>query len=335
VALRVGTIHKAFDGVEAKYGSGRIFGRFPSSHLTEPRATAVFLQLSVEALGSDFGPLFGQSVFGTPGYDPAKYFPDAKLQVVVGELAQGWKEAQAGAPLDSTGSLREFVVGDWHSDLQFPGRFAAAVGKLQNAPALRATTLRYFGHASVPASERPRVGGPRALRQFRSLLINAHRLKEAGGFTSVLKRHASDYARAQGLDVKAAEANFPRIKLPEKAGGKPDGLCRYLETKLSQEFADISANLASYAIRDLARRGGGQLIAGTEHAFLADRDTIIFLQRTGIAEDVAKGKQLTVMAEEELREVHRKAFEFVQHEFIMTNAELSERMAMAARERLV
>jgi hypothetical protein len=41
------------------------------------------------------------------------------------------------------------------------------------------------------------------------------------------------------------------------------------------------------------------------------------------------------MDEKPLREVHQKAFDLLQTEFIMTNAELSERMALAARERLV
>jgi hypothetical protein len=335
VALRVGTIHKAFEAIEGKYGGGRIFGRFAVTELTEPRATAVFLQLTNEFGGSDFGPLFGQPLAGGAGADPARYAPDARLKLVVEELAQAWREAKAAVAKDPTGALREFVVGDWHSDPQFPTKYATAVAKLPEAPALRAYTMRYFSHKSVPESERPRVGGPRAMKQLRALFCNAQRLKEKGGFVAVLRDLAGDYAQGHGQDGKKARETFPRIAFGDGTKASPSGFARYLEQRLASSFEEVSENAASYAVRDLARRGGGQLLKGTEHAFLADRDTAIFMQRAGLADDVAPGKQLTVMREDELRGVHLKAFELMQTEFIQTNAELSERMAIAARERLV
>ncbi len=335
MALRVGTIHKAFEAIEAKYGGGRIMGRFAVTELSEPRATAVFLQLANEYGGSDFGPLFGQPLVGSQGADPARYFPDAKLSLVIEELAQSWREAKKAAAEERTGAMREFVVGDWHSDPQFPTKYATAVSKRADAPALRAFTMRYFGHKSVPEAERPRVGGPRAMKQLRSLMANAQRLKEKGGFIAVLREQAAAYAKSNGQDPKKAAAVFPRIDFGDGTEASPSDFARFLERQISASFEEVSIGGASHALRDLARRGGGQLLKGTEHTFVADRDTAIFMQRSGLADDVASGKQLTVLPEDELRAVHLKAFDLMQTEFIQTNAELSERMALAARERLV
>ncbi|HEX9708490.1 MAG TPA: hypothetical protein VGB42_00720 [Candidatus Thermoplasmatota archaeon] len=335
MALRVGTIHKAFETIEGRFGGGRIQGRFVQSELTEPRASAVFLQLTTESGGSDFGPLFGQPIAGKPGADPARYHPDPKLNLVIEELAQSWREAKAAAAGERAGALAEFVAGDWHSDPQFPAKFATAVAQRKDTPTLRAYTMRYFGHKSVPESERPRVGGPRALRQLRALFVNAQRLKERGGLVAVLRDQAGAYAQGHGGDAKKAREAFPRIAFGDGTDASPSDFARFLERGLASSFDDVSPNLASYALRDLARRGGGQLLKGTEHAFVADRNTAIFLTRAGLVDDVAAGKQLTVMPEAELREVHLKAFDLMQTEFIQTNAELSERMAIAARERLV
>lgn len=335
MALRVGTIHKAFETIESRYGGARIFGRFAVTELSEPRASAVFLQLTNEYGGSDFGPLFGQPLATAGIGDPAHYHPDQRLALVIEELAQAWREAKAGAPEDPTGALREFVVGDWQSDPQFPTKYATAVAKRANAPALRAYTMRYFGNKSVPESERPRVGGPRAMKQLRALMANAQRLKEKGGFLAVLRDLAGAYAESHGADGKAARADFPRISFGDGTKASPSDFARFLERHVSGAFEEVSTNMASYALRDLARRGGGQLLKGTEHAFCADRDTAIFMTRAGLVEDVAPGKQLTVLPEDELRAVHLKAFELMQTEFIQTNAELSERMAIAARQRLV
>src|SRR6476660_9175452 len=109
MALRVGTIQKAFQGVETKYGAGRIYGRFGEPVLTEPRASAAFLHLTLEQSGTDFGPLFGHptSTGGPP--DPTKYGPDAKLTAMIGELAQAWAEAKANAKFDSTTTLHSFI----------------------------------------------------------------------------------------------------------------------------------------------------------------------------------------------------------------------------------
>lgn len=335
MALRVGTIQKAFQGVEAKYGAGRIYGRFAEPVLSEPRASAAFLHLTLEQGASDFGPLFGHPITGSAGYDSSRYAPDAKLNQVWGELVQAWKEAETNAPYDTTTSLRSFVAGDWGQDPLFPNRFAAAVGKLQNAPALRVHTLRYFQHASIPAAERPRIGGHRAMKLFRGLLINATRLKAEGGITGTLKKLSREYLQKKGLDGALADKEFPKFTAVEKAKFAPEQFARFLEARLSQEFTEVTPNTASYLLRDLARKGGGQLLGGSEFAYFADRDTTIFLTRSGLQGDVAPKMNLTMLRERELREVHQKAFELVQTEFIMTPAELSERMAIAARERLV
>ncbi len=335
MALRVGTIHKAFESIEARYGGGRIFGRFAVSELTEPRASAVFLQLSNESGGSDFGPLFGQPVAATPRADPARYFGNDKLKLVIEELAQAWREAKRAASEDRTSALREFVAGDWHGDPQFPSKYATAVAQRKDVPALRAFTMRYFGHKSVSDSERPRVGGPRAMRQLRALFVNAQRLKEKGGFLAVLRELAGAYAEKHGQEANKARQAFPRISYGDGTKGSPSDFARFLETRLATSFEDLTPGHASYALRDLAKRGGGQLLKGTEHAFVSDRNTAIFLTRAGLVDDVAPGKQLTVMRDDELRSVHLKAFDLLQTEFIQTNAELSERMVIAARERLV
>ena len=335
MALRVGTIQKAFQGVEAKYGHGRIFGRFNDPVLSEPRASAAFLHLTLEQGGTDFGPLFGQPVGGTGPLEPTRYAADAKLTLTIAELAQAWSEAKANAPYDSTTTLNSFVDGHWGQDPSFPNRYAAVVGKLSNAPALRAQTLRYFQHSSVPPAERPRVGGHRALKSFQGLLQNAAKVKERGGITGALKALTNEYAAKKGLPPGAAEKDFPKLASLDKAKFGPEQFARFLEARLAQDFAEVTPNTASYFLRDLARRGGGQLLGGSEFAFFADRDTSIFLTRSGIQGDIAPKSNLTTLAERELREVHQKAFELVQTEFIMTPAELSERMALAARERLV
>jgi hypothetical protein len=334
MALRVGTIQKAFEGVEAKYGHGRIFGRFAEPVLSEPRATAAFLHLTLEQGGTDFAPLFGQPAGGSGPLDPTRYAPDAKLSATVRELAQAWGEAKANAPYDSTTTLNRFVDGHWGQDPTFPNQFAAAVGKLTNAPALRAHTLRYFQHASFPAAERPRVGGHRGVKLFRGLLQNAAKLKD-GGITASLRKLTTEYAEKKGISATTVEKDFPRLATVDKAKFGPEQFARFLEARLSQEFADVTPNTASYFVRDLARRGGAQLLGGSEFAYFADRDTTIFLTRSGLQGDVAPKANLTTLDERSLREVHQKAFELMQTEFIMTPAELSERMALAARERLV
>jgi hypothetical protein len=335
VALRVGTIHKAFDGVEAKYGGGRIFGRFEKAELNEPRTTAAFLHLTLEYGGTDFAPLFGHALGGLPGFDPSRYFPDPKLAEVTQNLAQAWREAEQAAGPEPAGALGFFVAGDWGSDPTYPNRFAAAVAKLPQAPALRAFALRYSQHASTPPAERPRIGGPRALRQFRGLLRNAAVLKNEGGANSLLRKLTKEYLQKKGLNPALADADFPRFASIDKAKFGAEQYTRFLEARLTQTLSEVTLNTASYALRDLARRGGGQLLAGTEHAFFADRDTTTFLQRSGVGPDVAPKANLTTLPEGELREVHKKAFDLLQTEFIMTAAELSERIALAARERLV
>ena len=335
MALRVGTIQKAFQGVEAKYGVGRILGRFSEPVLSEPRATAAFLHQTLEHSATDFGPFFGNPINWSPGYDPSRYAPDSRLTQVISDLAQAWKEAQANAPFDGTTALRSFTTGDWGQDPVFPNRFATAVGKLQNAPALRAYTLRYFQHSSVPPSERPQVGGHRAMKLFRGLLSNAAKLKEAGGITEVLKKLADEYAVKKGFPAGTGAKEFPKFTGLPKAKFGPEQFARFLEARLSQDFAEATPNTASYFLRDLAKKGGGQLMGGSEFAFSADRDTTIFLTRSGLQGDVAPKVVLTTLGERELREVHLKAFELVQTEFIQTPAELSERMALAAKERLV
>lgn len=335
MALRVGTIQKAFEGVEGKYGAGRIFGRFGEPVLTEPRATAAFLHMTLEQGGTDFGPLFGHPVGGPGAPDPTKYAPDGKLTAAVNELAQAWTEAKANAKFDLTTTLTNFVDGHWGQDPAFPNRFAAAAGKLQNAPALRAVTMRYFQHASVPAAERPRVGGHRGLKLFQGLLQNAAKLKEQGGATGALKRLTLEYAEKKGIPTVVADKDFPKLTAVDKAKFAPEQYARFLEARLSQDFAEVTPNTASYFLRDLARRGGGQLLGGSEFAYFADRETTIFLTRSGLQGDVAPKLNLTTLDERALREVHQKAFELLQTEFIMTPAELSERMALAARDRLV
>jgi hypothetical protein len=335
VALRVGTIQKAFQGVEAKYGAGRIFGRFAEPVLSEPRATAAFLHVTLEQGGTDFGPLFGHPVNGTPGYDSTRYAPDAKITQVWHELAQAWSEAKANAPYDPTLSLSNFVNSQWDLEPAFPNRFAGAVGKIQKAPALRAQTLRYFQHASLPAAERPRVGGHRALKLFRGLMINAAKLKDEGGVQNVLKRLAREYFTKKGLDPALADKEFPKFAGVAKGAFAPEQFARFLEARLSQDFAEVTPNTASYFLRDLARKGGGQLLGGSEHAYFADRDTTTFLTRSGLQGDVAPKVNLATLDERALREVYSKAFELLQTEFIQTPAELSERMALAARERFV
>jgi hypothetical protein len=335
MALRVGTIQKAFELVESKHGSGRIFGRFAGSEMTEPRASAAFLHLSLEQGSTDFGPFFGHPVGGSQGYDATRYFPDDRLAKVLAELAQGWKEAESLSGADSSGALRSFLAGNWHNDPAFPGQFGAAVAKLQGAPALRGYTMRYLQHQSAPAAERPRVGGPRAMKLFRGLLVNAAKLKQENGFSSYLRSITREYLQTKGLDPGAADKGFPKYSSLEKSKFAPEQYTRFLEGRLSQTFAEVTPNTASYALRDLARHGGGQLLAGSEHAFFADRDTTGFLIRSGLQGDVAPKANLLVMDEKPLREVHQKAFDLMQTEFIMTNAELSERMALAARERLV
>lgn len=334
MALRVGTIQKAFQGVESKYGTGRIFGRFSEPVLSEPRATAVFLSLTLEQGGTDFGPLFGHPSSGATG-DTTRYAPDAKLNAMIAELAQAWGEAKANAPFDSTTTLNSFVDGHWGQDPTFPNRFAAAVGKLTNAPALRGQTLRYFQHASVPAAERPRVGGHRGLKLFQGLLQNASKLRAEGGITGALRRLTNEYAEKKGIPAASLDKDFPKLGGVDKAKFNPEQFARFLEARLSQDFAEVTPNCASYFLRDLARRGGGQLLGGSEFAYFADRDTTIFLTRSGLQGDLAPKLNLQTLDERALREIHQKAFELVQTEFIMTPAELSERMALAARERLV
>jgi hypothetical protein len=335
VALRVGTIQKAFQTVESKHGPGRIFGRFAGSEITEPRASAAFLHLTLEQGSTDFGPFFGHPVGGSQGYDATRYFPDQRLTTVLSELAQGWKEAVTLSASDPTGALRNFVAGNWHNDPSFPSHFGAAVGKLQSAPALRGYTMRYLQHSSAPPGERPRVGGPRAMKLFRGLLSNASKLKQENGFSSYLRALTREYFQKKGLDPAMADKGFPKYSSFEKTKFAPEEYARFLEARLAQTFAEVTPNTASYALRDLAKHGGGQLLAGSEHAFLADRDTTGFLIRSGLQGDVAPKANLLVMDEKPLREVHQKAFDLLQTEFIMTNAELSERMALAARERLV
>lgn len=335
MALRVGTIQKAFEGVEAKYGVGRILGRFSDTVLSEPRATATFLHQTLEHNATDFGPFFGNRVNWSPGYDPSRYAPDNKLNQVIGELAQAWKEAQSNAPFDGTTALQSFTAGDWGQDPAFPNRFGAAVGKLQNAPALRAYTMRYFHHASAPPAERPQVGGHRAMKLFRGLLSNASKLKESGGITAALRTLADEYAVKKGFPAGTGAKEFPKFTGLEKGKFGPEQFARFLEARLSQDFAEVTPNTASYFLRDLAKKGGGQLMGGSEFAFLADRDTTIFITRSGLQGDVAPKVVLTTLGERELREIHQKAIELVQTEFIQTPAELSERMALAARERLV
>ena len=334
MALRVGTIQKAFQGVEAKYGTGRIYGRFSEPVLSEPRATAAFLHLTLEQGGTDFSPLFGHPVSTSGPPDATKYAPDAKLTSTISELAQAWNEAKANAPFDATTTLNSFVDGHWGQDPTFPNRFAAAVGKLTKAPALRAHTLRYFQHASFPAADRPRIGGHRGLKLFQGLLQNAAKLKD-GGITGTLRKLTAEYAEKKGISATTAEKDFPRLATVDKSKFSPEQFARFLEARLSQDFPEVTPNTASYFVRDLARRGAGQLLGGSEFAFFADRDTTIFLTRSGLQGDVAPKSNLTTLDERALREVHQKAFELVQTEFIMTPAELSERMALAARERLV
>jgi hypothetical protein len=335
LALRVGTIQKAFRGVEAKYGSGRIFGRFAEPVLTEPRATAAFLHVTLEQGGTDFGPFFGHPVNGTPGYDSTRYAPDAKITQVWNELALAWTEAKANAPFDPTLSLSNFVNSQWEHEAAFPSRFSTNVAKLQKAPSLRAQTLRFFQPATVPVAERPRVGGPRGLKLFRGLMMNAAKLKEEGGVQNALRRLSREYLQKKGLDPALADKQFPKFAGMEKAAFAPEQFARFLEARLSQDFAEVTPNGASYFLRDLARKGGGQLLSGSEFAYFADRDTTIFLSRSGLQGDVAPKVNLTTLDERALREVHGKAFELLQTEFIQTPAELSERMAIAARERLV
>lgn len=333
--LRVGTIHKAFDGVEAKYGTGRILGRFTSSELTEPRATAAFLHLTLEQQGTDFAPLFGQPVFGTPGYDPSRYFADARLSAAIAEIAQGWKEAEAAAGPDRQGALARFVAGDWGQDPTYPTKFAAAVGKLSGSTALRALTYKYFQHGSVAAAERPRVGGPRGMRLFRALLSNGARLSREGGLAGVLKALTKEYLTKKELDPALVDKEFPRFSSLDKGKLAAHQYARFLEARLSQSFLEVTPNMASYALRDLARHGGAQLLAGTEHSFFANLDSTNFIVRSGLAADVDKSFNPAKVDERGLREVHVKAFDLVQTEFIQTYAELSERFALAARERLV
>ena len=335
MALRVGTIQKAFQTIEGKHGAGRIFGRFTGFEMTEPRASAAFLHLSLEQGSTDFGPFFGHPVGGTQGYDATRYFADQRLTSVLGELAQAWKEAESLAPSDATGALRTLVAGNWHNDPSFPNQLGAAVGKLRSAPALRGYTLRYLQHSSAPSAERPRVGGPRAMKLFRAVLSNASKLKQENGFSAYLRTLSREYLQKKGLDATMAEKGFPKYSSFEKTKFAPVEYARFLEERLAQSFLEVSPNMASYALRDLAKHGGGQLLAGSEHAFLADRDTTGFLIRSGLQGDVAPKANLLVMDEKPLREVHQKAFDLLQTEFIMTNAELSERMALAARERLL
>jgi len=335
VALRVGTIQKAFQGVETKYGAGRIFGRFSEPVLSEPRVTAAFLHATLEQGGTDFGPLFGHPIGGSPGFDPTRYAPDARLAQTWHDLAQAWAEVKANAPYDPTTALATFVDGHWGQEPAFPNRVAAAVGKLQNAPSLRGQTLRYFQHASVPPSERPRVGGHRGLKLFRGLLANAAKLKEEGGASGALKKLSREYLSKKGLDPGLVDKEFPKFSGVEKAKFGPEQYTRFLEARLSQDFAEVTPNSASYFLRDLARKGGGQLLGGSDFAYLADRDTTIFLTRSGLQGDVAPKVNVTTLDERALREVHQKAFDLLQTEFIQTPAELSERMALAARDRLV
>src|SRR3990172_4632654 len=80
---------------------------------------------------------------------------------------------------------------------------------------------------------------------------------------------------------------------------------------------------------------GRRPVCGGSKMAAQGADTTIFLTRSGPQGDVAPKVVLTTLGERELREVHLKAFELVQTEFIQTPAELSERMALAAKERLV
>lgn len=160
-------------------------------------------------------------------------------------------------------------------------------------------------------------GGAKGLKLFRALLKNAWTIKygqfvdldllptmfkpeQYGSFLEFLKAKTADYLKLLGFQddrVSDIMKEFPHFKSLRDEDFHPKLYVRFLENKIvnahvsnekagthyiEKAFEEVGLNTSSYALRDIAVKGGEQVLRGTEYCFKVDSNAKKYVLKKGL-----------------------------------------------------
>jgi len=262
-----------------RYGNKRFYGWFDSVDGFPRDFDLWFLKHALEQLGFNIVTSGGSFPF------------------TLDQLCNYWEQLKTS----KNPVIDKFVQGKWTGQKGFGAQIGPLLEKEYND--IYQLRLQYI------------KGGAKGLRLFRALLKNAWNIRNGqfvdisrrfepiqyGSFLEFLKDRTKEYLKFQlKIDNDKAQeimSEFPYFRSLRDEDFQPKSYARFLENQIvnahisyvkagthfiKKAFSEIGLNTASYALRDIAVRGGEQILRGTEHCFKVDSNTKKFVLKKGL-----------------------------------------------------
>ena len=263
-----------------RYGDKRFYGWFDSVGDFPRNLDLWFLKHTLEQQGFDI------LVRG-------RRFP-----FTLDELCNHWEQLKTS----KNPVIKKFVQGKWVGQKRFGAQLDAWLEKDYND----IYQLRL----------RRAKGGAKGLRLFRALLKNAWNIRHGqfvdvlrrrfkpiqyNSFLEFLKERTREYLKLRlKIDNDTAQkirSEFPYFNSLSDEDFEPKSYARFLENEIvnahvinvkagthypEKAFTEVGLNTASYALRDIAVRGGEQILRGTKYCFKVDSNAKNYVLKKGL-----------------------------------------------------